>query len=157
MNNKVRKLIEDFDFGNVKDTKSKNITKTARKAVEDYKKSLINLNDYRLKYSKYHKKIDDLFNIMICMFKGLKLTSDDTSDNVDLDNIADNFQDFLKNYIKEDSRAINAVIFYYIFDDLGYEYMLNEDFTDELYIAEDYNDDNAGIYELTYRALEAAE
>jgi hypothetical protein len=91
------------------------------------------------------------------MFKGLKLTTDDTYDNVDLDNIADNFQDFLKNYIKEDSRAINAVIFYYIFDDLGYEYMLHEDFTDELYIAEDYNDDNAGIYELIYRALEAAE
>ena len=157
MNNKVRNLVrrlnEDFDFDNVKNTKSKNITKLARKAVEDYKKSLINLNDYRLKYSKYHKKIDDLFNIMICMFTGLKLTSDD----VDLDNIADNFQDFLKNYIKEDSRAINAVIFYYIFDDLGYEYMLNEDFTNELYIAEDYNDNNAGIYELIYRALEAAE
>jgi hypothetical protein len=157
MNNKVkslvRKLNEDFDFDNVKNTKSKNITKTARKAVEDYKESLINLNDYRIKYSKYHKKIDELFNIMLCMFKGLELTSD----NVDLENITNNFQDFLKNYIKEDSRTTNAVIFYYIFDDLGYEYMLNEDFSNELYIAEDYNNDNAGIYELIYRALDAAE
>ena len=37
MNNKVRKLIEDFDFENAKDTKSKNIIKATRKAVDDYK------------------------------------------------------------------------------------------------------------------------
>ena len=89
MNNKVRtlvkKLTEDFDFENVKDTKSKNITKVTKKAIEDYKSSLIKLSDYRNNFYSYREELKDLYLTLGHTFKGLGW--DTTTGNIDIQKI----------------------------------------------------------------------
>ena len=88
MNNKVRRLVrklnEDFDFENIKDTKSKNITNITRQAVEDYKATLIKLSDYRNIFYSYRKELKDLYLTLGHTFKGLGW--DTTTDNIDIQN-----------------------------------------------------------------------
>ena len=163
MNNKVRNLVrklnEDFDFEKVKDTKSKNISKTVRKVVEDYKASLIKLSDYRNNFYSYRKELNDLYLTLGHTFKGLGW--DTTSGNIDIQKISEELSEYWQEKTKFSAKTVNAIFFYFLYSDqfgLGYDYFIDEDISDDDYIIKSMSDDNvSGIYELVFKSLEWAE
>ena len=163
MNNKVRtlvkKLTEDFDFENVKDTKSKNITKVTKKAIEDYKSSLIKLSDYRNNFSSYREELKDLYLTLGHTFKGLGW--DTTTGNIDIQKISEELSEYWQGKTKFPPKTVNAIFLYFLYSDqfgLGFDYFIDEDIKDDDYVIKSMSDDNvSGIYELVFRSLEWAE
>ena len=163
MNNRVRKhvkkLNEDFDFENAKDTKSKNIIKATRKAVDDYKASLIKLSDYRDNFYSYRKELKDLYLTLGHTFKGLGW--DTTTGNIDIQKISEELSEYWQEKTKLPAKTVNAIFFYFLYSDqfgLGYDYFIDEDISDDDYIIKSMSDDDvSGIYELVFKSLDWAE
>ena len=163
MNNKVKSLVkklnEDFDFENVKDTKSKNITNITRDAVDAYKASLIKLSDYRNIFYSYRKELKDLYLTLGRTFKGLGW--DTTTDNIDIQKISEELSEYWQEKTKLSARKVNAIFFYYLYSEqfgLGFDYFIDEDINDDDYVIKSMSDDDvSGIYELVFKSLDWAE
>lgn len=167
MNNRVRKpakrIVEEFDFEKAKNnsvSKNKNIKNAARKAVEDYKDQLINLNKYQGFCHSYCDKLKDLYLTLGNTFKGMGYNTDT---KVDVDGIAKNLMEYWQGKTRMSPRDINGTILYYLYSDgmgLGFDYFLDDTFSDETHayvIKQMSDDDNSGMYELVYHALDWAE
>lgn len=163
MNNKVKSLVnklnEDFDFGKIKDTKSKNITNAAKQAAEDYKASLIKLSNYRNTFYSYRKELEDLYLTLGHTFKALGW--DTTTGNIDIQKISEELSEYWQEKTKLSARKVNAIFFYFLYSDqfgLGYDYFIDEDIKDDDYVIKSMSDDDvSGIYELVFKSLDWAE
>ena len=139
--------------------KNENITKVTRKAVEDYKSSLIKLSDYRDNFYSYRTELKDLYLTLGHTFKGLGW--DTTTGNIDIQKISEELSEYWQEKTKFPPKTVNAIFLYFLYSDqfgLGCDYFIDEDIKDDDYVIKSMSDDNvSGIYELVFRSLEWAE